>query len=69
MSTNGYRYIGNGAHWAGVPARDLTKDEFDRLGPLQKRAVTTGGGYEPNKTASKPTEPKPTEPKPAEGGE
>jgi membrane protein involved in colicin uptake len=29
-----------------VPSRDLTQDEFDRLGPLEQRTVREGGGYE-----------------------
>lgn len=44
--SHGYRYVGNGQRWHGVPARDLTQEEFERLGPLEQRAVREGGGYE-----------------------
>lgn len=43
--SNGYRYTGSGERFRGVPARDLTQDEFDRLGPLEQRRVTESGVY------------------------
>lgn len=43
-----HRYIGEGgAHFIGIPARDLTADEFDALDEQQRAAVTGGGIYEP----------------------
>ena len=41
------RYTGDGAFFIGVPAKDLTKEEFDGLGPLEKRDVLAGTIYEP----------------------
>lgn len=46
MSGHGYRYVGDGERWRGVPARDMTQEEFDGLGPLEQRTVREGGGYE-----------------------
>jgi hypothetical protein len=47
MSGHGYRYVGQGERYRGVPSRDLTQDEFEALGPLEQRTVTTSGGFEP----------------------
>lgn len=47
MSGHGYRYVGKGARYRGVPSRDLTQDEYERLGPLEQRTVRESGGYEP----------------------
>lgn len=41
-----YKYVGNGDYLFGVPARDLTKDEFDALNDEQKDAVKKSGVYE-----------------------
>lgn len=46
MSGHGYRYVGDGDRFRGVPARDLTQEEFDRLGPLEQRTVRESGAYE-----------------------
>lgn len=46
---NGYRYTGSGERFRGVPARDITQEEFDRLGPLEQRRVTESGLYKPVK--------------------
>lgn len=40
------RYTGNRQFFIGVPARDLTKDEFDALDPLQQRDVLASDIYE-----------------------
>lgn len=40
------RYRGDGAVFIGVPARDLTKEEFDNLDPLQRRDVLAETIYE-----------------------
>lgn len=42
---SGYRYDGS-ARYYGVPARDLTQDEFDRLSPSQRRLVLTSPAYQ-----------------------
>ncbi len=42
---SGYRYTGTGERYAGVPARDLTEEEFEALGPLEKRTVVESGSY------------------------
>lgn len=43
-----YRYVRNehGYHFPGIPARDLTQDEFDALSDEDKRNVTESGVYE-----------------------
>lgn len=46
MSGNGFRYTGNGKRFRGVPARDLTQHEYDRLGPRERRSVIKSGAYE-----------------------
>lgn len=46
---NGYRYTGSGERFRGVPARDITQEEFDRLGPLEQRRVTESDLYKPVK--------------------
>lgn len=43
---SGYRYDGS-ARYYGVPARDLTQDEFDRLAPGRKRLVLDSPAYTP----------------------
>lgn len=40
-----YRYVGNGDHFTGIPARDLTKEEFEALSDEQKVNVTKSGAY------------------------
>lgn len=44
-ATTAYRYRGNGDSLPGVPARDLTKDEFDALSDEQKELVRASGVY------------------------
>lgn len=41
-----YRYVGNGDHFSGIPARDLTKDDVDGLDSETKKALTKSGVYE-----------------------
>lgn len=64
--SNGYRWIGGDTTWRGVPSRDLSQDDFERLGPLEQRTVTTSGAWEAVKGA-KPDKPADA-PKP-DGGE
>jgi len=40
-----YRYVGNGDHFAGIPMRDLSKEEFEALTDEQKADVTKSGLY------------------------
>jgi hypothetical protein len=41
------RYVGDGKqYFIGVPARDLTKEEYDRLGPSERRDVDASSIYE-----------------------
>ena len=41
------RYVGDGKqYFIGVPARDLTKEEYDRLDPLARRNVDASDLYE-----------------------
>lgn len=47
MSENGYRYTGKGERFRGVPARDITQEEYDRLGPREQRTVDESGAYKP----------------------
>lgn len=41
-----YRYVGDGSYLHGVPARDLTKDDYDALSDEQKDAVRKSNVYE-----------------------
>lgn len=52
-----YKYVGNGNWIAGVPARDLSRAEFEALDGDLQEAVKKCGLYELVKT------------KPAKGGE
>lgn len=45
-----YRYVGPGHH-VGVPARDLTAEEFGRLPGRLRRIVVKSGLYRPAKAA------------------
>jgi hypothetical protein len=41
------RYVGDGKqYFIGVPARDLTKEEYDRLDPASRRDVDASDLYE-----------------------
>ena len=40
-----YKYAGDGDHFIGVPARDLTKEDFEALSDEQKEAVKKSGTY------------------------
>ena len=50
-----FRYIGNGEFYEGVPARDLTDEDYAALTDEQCRQVDTGRLYEraPEKRAPK----------------
>ena len=39
------RYVGDGDYILGVPARDLTKDEFEALSEAQKKQCKESGLY------------------------
>ena len=41
-----YRYTGtDGAHYIGIPARDLSRAEFEALDKAQQEAVKSGNLY------------------------
>ena len=40
------RYTGNGEYWSGIPARDLSPEEYDALSEDQRRLVDSGRLYE-----------------------
>lgn len=62
---SGYRYIGDPEdRWRGVPGRDLTQDDYDALGPLERRTVTESGAW----AVTKPAPSKPNDDKPAGNG-
>lgn len=54
MSGHGYRYVGKGETWRGVPSRDLTQEQYDRLGPREQRTVDESGAWKPNPAPSRP---------------
>lgn len=41
------RYIGDGAYFQGIPARDLSDDEFAALSEAQQQALLASGLYTP----------------------
>lgn len=45
--SNGYRYTGDGQQFRGVPARDITQEEYEALGPREQRSVDESGAYKP----------------------
>jgi len=47
-----YKFLGGG-FIQGIPARDLTEDEFNALTDGQKEQVRKSGLYELNKVSSK----------------
>lgn len=47
MSKHGYRYVGKGERFRGVPSRDLTQTQYDTLTPLDQRTVLESGAWEP----------------------
>lgn len=47
MTTTKYVYIGQGEHYSGIPARDLTADDVERLNEMQLAMVQTGVLYQP----------------------
>lgn len=67
---NGYTYNPKKGRFTqyGVPARDLTQHEYERLSPRAKRAVHDSGAYTPKRAPSNPkSEPKSND-APADGG-
>lgn len=40
------RYIGDGAFWPGIPARDLTREEWDALEPEHREQILAHKLYE-----------------------
>ncbi len=40
-----------------MPSRDLSQEEFERLGPLEQRTVWESGGWEAIKPTEKPAAP------------
>lgn len=67
MSATGFTYKGPGRVY-GVPAHDITADEFERLDGKQRRVVLHSGWYEPAKAKSKAA-PKDAPDATKEGGE
>lgn len=56
MST-GWTYVGDGVRYSyGVPARDLSAEEFAALTPLDQRVVMQSGAYAPAAPAKSPKE-------------
>lgn len=52
--SHGYRFVpGRGRHY-GVPARDLTQDEFEALEPAKRRIVRHSPAYEPAPEPARP---------------
>jgi len=47
------KYIGNGSHLLGIPARDLSEDDWKSLSDAQKKAVKESGLYELNDKQAK----------------
>lgn len=48
-----YRYVGGGACYYGIPARDLTKTDWDRLSEAQQALVAGSPLYEAREQGSK----------------
>ena len=62
-----YRYIGGGAHYPGVPARDLDDADMAALSPEQQADVRSGHAYRaeddaPAEDVAPTPEPAPAEP-------
>jgi hypothetical protein len=62
-----YRYIGDGAHYPGVPARALSAEEVAALSPEQQADVYSGHAYRaeddaPAEEVAPTPEPAPAEP-------
>lgn len=58
------RYVGGGAWLHGIPARDLTAEEWEALSQEQRDAATARGLYVVEETA----EPEATADEPADNG-
>lgn len=61
-----YIYVGEGAFLQGVPARDLTNDDWARLTDVQKQTVKDGALYELVEVARSGDRPQQTEQKAGE---
>ena len=56
--TTAYRYDASKGRFSGVPARDITAEQFDAMGPREKRIVRLSGAYtavEPQKLLTNQT--------------
>lgn len=51
-----YRYNGSGNYISGIPARDLTDDEFNALPESQQKAVKKSGLYSTDNKVSQKAE-------------
>ena len=51
-----HRYIGEGRHHVGIPARDLTRDDLARLPGRLRQRLEASGLYVP--VTRKPKQPK-----------
>lgn len=62
------RYIGDGAYFQGIPARDLRDDEFAALSEAQQQALLGSGLYvlEAAPAPTRTMKPAPVEPVDAE---
>lgn len=50
MSGHGYTYTGKGEVYKGVPARDITQEQYDAMAPSTQRRVDDAvklGSYKP----------------------
>jgi hypothetical protein len=51
------KYVGDGAYFQGIPARDLTDEEFAALPAEQQQILLDSGLYAPAETAEAPEAP------------
>lgn len=52
------KYVGNGSYFAGIPARDLSDEEFAALPENHQQALLSSGLYAPETEAPLPTKTK-----------
>ena len=62
-----YRYIGDGAHYPGIPARDLSAEEAAALSPEQQADVYSGHVYRAEEEAEQAAPAAPVEEAPPAG--
>ena len=48
-----YKYVGTGEFYAGIPAKDLTEEAFEKLDAEQKRLVQNSKLYKQEKVNRK----------------